>query len=152
MASAHLGLASIALRQAEYDEAESLLRTALRLEDNEAEFSMLGFALRELDRDEEAKSSYLRALEIEFPSTKPTITSASWRRKPVPLMQRPSSGGRRSVLRTIRSSPRTRMWFFRWRSRRARIGALSAGSVGDLFSSDIRRYRLKGPREPEGSV
>lgn len=65
MPSAYLGLASIALGQGDYQEAESRLRSALRFDKNEAAYCMLGVALQGLDRYEEARASYLEALEVD---------------------------------------------------------------------------------------
>jgi superkiller protein 3 len=63
--SAHFALASIALALGEYREAESCLMSGLRFEKNEAAYCMLGVALERLGRRQEARASYLAALEID---------------------------------------------------------------------------------------
>ena len=65
MSSAYLGLASIALRQHDYQQAESQLRSALRFDKNEAAYCMLGVALEALGRKQEARASYFAAVEID---------------------------------------------------------------------------------------
>lgn len=62
--SAYVGLASISITEADYASAEHLLREALLFEQDEGTYSMLGVVLRGLGREEEARESYLKALEI----------------------------------------------------------------------------------------
>jgi tetratricopeptide (TPR) repeat protein len=62
---AYLALCSMAIHRRDYEEAECLVRQALRIEETRSGYCLLGSALSRHGRREEAKASYLKAIEMD---------------------------------------------------------------------------------------